>query len=96
MARYPERAYTNRYGRLVISVKYKDGAYWAAVRRPSDGYEMTIETLEKTPSGAAMYALIHLATDGSPDDLSVSSDAQDALDEAEEAFVNRDSQGFSI
>jgi hypothetical protein len=61
MARYEGRVYTNQYGNLVVSTHSKNGVYFATVRRPSDGYEVTIETLESSPMGAARYALSWLA-----------------------------------
>jgi hypothetical protein len=61
MARYPAHSYVNKYGNLTITVKSIGGAYVAFIRRPSDGYEVGIETLEHNPIGAARYALQYLA-----------------------------------
>jgi hypothetical protein len=61
MARYPSREYTGRYGNLVVSVKWANGYYVAKVVRPLDGYEVTIETIERSRMEAVRYALWMLA-----------------------------------
>lgn len=61
MARFPERSYTHPYGNLTVTVKSDGGVYFASVRRPSDGYEATVETMERSPMDAARYALQALA-----------------------------------
>lgn len=61
MARYPARSYVHQYGDLTVTVKYIKGAYVAFLRRPSDGYEVGLETSEYNPIDAARYALGYLA-----------------------------------
>lgn len=96
MARYPERTYTHRYGDLIVSVKYEGDSYWATVRRPSDGYDVTIETFgSRSPIDAARYALRMLSEHPSSDPGESRSpitrarrvlgpDAKDALSDFEE------------
>jgi len=62
VARYPGRPYTHDYGPLKVTAVSKEGTYVVTVRRPSDGYEVTIDTLERNPLEASRYALDVLAT----------------------------------
>lgn len=93
MARYPGGRFTNQYGNLTVTVESRKGEYVASVRRPSDGYEVTIETPERTRIEAARYALQLLADAwrgwGQPDEAlraaaeAIGEDAAEALAEAE-------------
>lgn len=60
-ARHPKAKYRNQYGNLVVTVESISGVYYANVVRPEDGYEVTVETPERTPLEAARYALYILA-----------------------------------
>lgn len=61
MARYPARSYVHRYGDLTVTVKWIKESYVAFIHRPSDGYEVGLETNERNPLHAARYALQYLA-----------------------------------
>ena len=61
MARFPGGVHAHEYGTLTVKVESRAGAYVATVLRPSDGYEVSIETPERTIIGAARYALHLLA-----------------------------------
>jgi len=94
VARYPNRPYTHQYGDLTVTVKSKSGVYVASVLRPSDGYNVEIETPERSPLEAARYALQILSNaysrEGPTDPVllrarkEIGQEAADALSEAPE------------
>jgi hypothetical protein len=85
--RFPGGQYRHQYGDLLVTVESRHGVYVATVSRPSDGYEVTIETPERHPSDAARYALGLLAHGEESENIGLRRAAEEIGQEAKEALA---------